>query len=93
MKTPKLRKLAPIQNISLFEDHVAWLDAQAKAGLDRDKVARAAIDSFLNTLEAHEQQRWIEIVLTELPKGTPTMDVAVNAALERFRAAHGEEFA
>jgi hypothetical protein len=87
------RKLAAIRYFNLSQSHYDWLDAQAAAGISKDRVARAALDEFLYTTEEGEQQRWIETTLAEMPTSASRTDVIVNAALARFISVHRQEFA
>ena len=87
------RNLAPIQYFDLSQSHSDWLDAQFAAGVNKDRIVRAALDEFLHTIEEEEQQRWIEGALAEMPADTSRTDLIVNAALSRFISVHGEEFA
>jgi len=87
------RKIAPIQYFDLSESHCDWLDAQAAAGISKDRLARAALDEFLYTIEEDEQLRWIEGALADMPADTSKPDLIINAALSRFISVHGQEFA
>jgi hypothetical protein len=81
-----------MQHFCVLQNHCDWLDAQARAGIDDNCIARAAVSEFLYGIQEEERQKWIADARAGLPARTATIDMIVNAALAQFKSRHHAEF-
>jgi hypothetical protein len=86
------RKPLETQRFCLLQIHCDWLDAQGRAGIDDNCIARAAVSEFLYAIQEQERQLWIADVRASLPARTSKIDVILNAALSQFISRHHAEF-